>query len=614
MGKRKGNRKKRKLSFYKIVGILLFIVSLIFGIFASLMDVLPTKYYILLIVFLLLLNVVIDFFLFRKKTKKVKKRIASGFAIIFMLVMIIASSYFYRTLEFLWGIGISDYKVENYSVIVLKDSKYKKIGNLKGKTIGYYENTVGSSDALKELNKEVSCKTDSYTNLSLFASDLLESKVDSLLVEESILNMLYEDNENFEDSVKVIYTFTVKIKTSNDAKDVNVVKEPFNVYITGIDTYGEISSVSRSDVNIVMTVNPETKQVLLTSIPRDYYVELHGIKGSRDKLTHAGIYGTDMSISTIEDLLGIEINYYLKVNFSSFIDIVNALGGIEAYSKYSFTSIDGYSYKEGYNKMNGEEALSFARERKAFADGDRQRGADQQAVIEAIISKACSKEILSKYNSLLDSIEGEFETNMSTKKITSLIKMQLNDMAKWTVTSIGLDGFNGNETTYTGGSQKLYVMIPDEETIKQASKLINDVINGEKLTGSYEMKRGSFPVSYKKNETNTEDTKKEVEEPKDNKEEEKEIEKTDKPAQTTPSNEINKKDDTKKTDTNKPNNKPNNTNNNSNSSDLDDDNKDNSGTDNNSTVINQDTDEDENVSSEDKDNEQNETIPNTLEP
>ena len=497
MKRNKNAKKRRKLSFYKIIGIFLLIMSIVFGIFVSIMDILPLKYFILLTAILATLNITIDIFLFRKKTKKYKKRIASFFAIIFIALMIFVSSYLYKTIEFLSGIGVLDYKVENYSVIVLKDSKYKKINDIKGLKIGYYENTTGISDALKELDKSVSCDQESYNNLTLFAQDLIDTKVDSLLVEESILNMLYEDNENFENSVRVIHTFKVKIKTENDAKEVNVVKEPFNVYITGIDTYGEISSVSRSDVNIVMTVNPSTKQILLTSIPRDYYVQLHGTKGSKDKLTHAGIYGTDMSISTIEDLLGIEINYYLKVNFSSFVDIVNALGGIEAYSKYSFTSIDGYSYKEGYNKMNGEEALPFARARKAFAEGDRQRGADQQAVIEAVINKACSKEILSKYSSLLDSIEGEFETNMGRKKITSLIKMQLSDMSKWTITSISLDGFNGSEVTYTGGNQKLYVMIPDEETVKQASKLINDVIKGEKLTGSYEMKRGNAPAVSK---------------------------------------------------------------------------------------------------------------------
>jgi len=328
--------------------------------------------------------------------------------------------------------------------------------------------------------------------------------------------------------IKIIGTINVKTKSENEAKEVNVVSEPFSIYITGIDTYGDISSVSRSDVNIVMTVNPKTKQILLTSIPRDYYVQLHGTTGSRDKLTHAGIYGTDMSVQTIEDLLGIEINYYIKVNFSSFIDIINAIGGIEVYSKYEFTSIDGYHYQQGYNELNGEEALSFARERKAFMEGDRQRGADQQAVIEAMIKKMSNKSILTKYESLLDSIDGKFQTNMNYKKITSLIKMQLDDMSSWNVVSIALDGSNGSEYTYTGGNQKLYVMIPDESTIDNASSLINAVLKGEKLdsddpkTNEKSTRRPQKPTKVNISDKKATDKQEVKEENKDDKEEIKE--------------------------------------------------------------------------------------------
>ena len=282
-----------------------------------------------------------------------------------------------------------------------------------------------------------------------------------------------------------------------------------------------------------MTVNPKTKQILLTSIPRDYYVQLHGTTGSRDKLTHAGIYGTDMSVQTIEDLLGIEINYYIKVNFSSFIDIINAIGGIEVYSKYEFTSIDGYHYQQGYNELNGEEALSFARERKAFMEGDRQRGADQQAVIEAMIKKMSNKSILTKYESLLDSIDGKFQTNMNYKKITSLIKMQLDDMSSWNVVSIALDGSNGSEYTYTGGNQKLYVMIPDESTIDNASSLINAVLKGEKLdsddpkTNEKSTRRPQKPTKVNTSDKKTTDKQEVKEEKKDEKEETKEEKKED---------------------------------------------------------------------------------------
>ncbi len=507
MRKKSSNKKKRKFSIYKSAGLILFIVSLILFVMLKKLDVLPVKYEALVILFLLVVNGVIDWFLFRKKAKKLKKNIAFGFACLFSILFIIPMFYMGKTMNFMSKIGASNYKLENYSLIVLKDSKLDKVSDVKGKSVGIYENTDGVKDAKEQLIDKVEVTFENYDNLEKLAGDLLESKIEVIFVEDSILSMMKENNPDFESNIKIIYTIKVKIKTSNKAKDVNVSNEPFNVYITGIDTYGELSAVSRSDVNIVLTVNPKTKQILLTSIPRDYYVELHGKKGSRDKLTHAGIYGTDMSIGTIEDLLGIDINYYVKINFTSFIDIINAIGGIEVYSKYTFTSIDGYNYTEGYNEMNGEEALSFARERKAFSEGDRQRGADQQAVIEAMIKKLSNKSILTKYDSLLKSIEGKFETNMSSDKITSLVKMQLSDMASWKVKSISLDGSNGKGVTYSGGSQELYVMIPDWNSVDEASSTIKAVLDGEILDEDFKpdkTKSTRVTKSYSTTVTNTE--------------------------------------------------------------------------------------------------------------
>ena len=229
-----------------------------------------------------------------------------------------------------------------------------------------------------------------------------------------------------------------------------------------MDEYGSISSISRSDVNIVVTVNPKTRQILLTSIPRDYYVQLHNTTGYKDKLTHAGLYGIESSVNTIEDLLDTEINYYIKVNFTSLVKIIDGMGGVEVYSEYDFTSRDNFHYSKGYNKVNGEEALSFARERKAFSAGDNQRGKNQQALLEAMIRKCTNTSIIYKYNSLLNSINGSFMTNMSSKRITSLVKMQLSDMKPWTITSNNLTGSDGSAYTYSYSTQKLYVMLPNE--------------------------------------------------------------------------------------------------------------------------------------------------------
>ena len=222
----------------------------------------------------------------------------------------------------------------------------------------------------------------------------------------------------------------------------------------------------------------------MISIPRDYYVQLHGTTGTKDKLTHAGIYGIDMSIQTLEDLLQTKINYYFKVNFTSVIDIVDALGGLDVYSEYTFVSYSGYSFKKGLNSVNGEQALDFVRTRKAFTDGDRQRGKNQQALIEAMFRKATDKSIITKYNSLLNAINGKYQTNMSIKKMTSLIKTQLNTMKSWNITSYSLTGSDSSNYTYTY-YQLLYVMEPDEESISTAIEMINAVLNGKVLDSSY---------------------------------------------------------------------------------------------------------------------------------
>lgn len=486
----KQRKKNKKNKLYKIISLLLAIVSIIFISVLFYIDLIPTKYMSILIIFLLLFDLFNISFLNHKRLKIKVKKILSVISIVSTIIMLILSFYICRTLGVLSGNGESKYKLEHYSVIVLKSSDYKNLKDIKNKQVGYYENSVGAKEANDRLSKEVSVKFDSYNSSDTLIESLLDSKVEVILIEESIKKIMEEENSTFADSIKELYKFTIKVKVESTLKDVKVTKVPFAIYISGIDTYGEIASVSRSDVNMVVVVNPRTKQILLISIPRDYYVKLHGTTGSKDKLTHAGIYGIDMSIKTIEDLLDMEINYYLKVNFTSVIDIVDALGGLEVYSEYTFISYSNFSFKKGYNKVNGEQALDFARTRKAFAAGDRQRGKNQQALIEAIIRKSTNKSVITKYNSLLSAIDGKYQTNMSIKNITALIKMQLNDMSTWNITSYSLTGKDSNNYTYTY-NQLLYVMEPDEDSVTEASLLIDKVISGESLDGSYGDVNGS---------------------------------------------------------------------------------------------------------------------------
>ena len=501
--------RKRRISIFKILALMLFVASLFMSYIIYKVNLLPNKYLYLVLGGIAVINIFFDMFLMRKKVRKGVRGFFAFLTIVVLGVMAFFAHYILNTLGFLAKIGPTDYKTETYSVIVLKDSKYNKIKDIKDLDVGYYANSKGAKEANKKVLKSVDVNFKDYDDANEMANKLLNNEEKVIMLEDSVLSMVNEDNPDFNDKTKVIYKFVIKIKSKTKAKDVNVTSKPFNIYITGIDTYGEISSVSRSDVNIIATVNPKTKQVLLTSIPRDYYVQLHGTTGVKDKLTHAGIYGVDMSIATIEDLLDIEINYYVKVNFTSLIDIVNAIGGITVYSDYTFTSIDGVHFTEGNNNMNGEQALAFARERKAFQAGDIQRGKDQQAVIAALIKKICSKSIITKYDSLLNSLKGKFQTNMSSKKITSLLKMQLNDMATWNVSTYNLDGVNSNNYTYSGGNAKLFVFEPKLGSIDEAHNLINDVKNGKKLKASYTYDGPATTATnnYSNNDTTTKEEK-----------------------------------------------------------------------------------------------------------
>ena len=495
MGKKKSRRtKKNKFSKFLILALILvtgFFIGLLFYI-----DLLPTKYLLIITGAIIVLDLFNISILRIRNLKKKLRKVFSFFCIFWIIVMLAISFYLCKTLGVLLSNGDSKYKLEHYSVVVLKNSKFNKIEDIKSKKVGYYKKTIGALDANEKLKEKVKVKYKSYTEPKTMLEDLDNKNISAILVEDSIKSIMEEENAEFNNKYKVIYTFKIKVKSESTVKDVDVSKKPFVLYLSGIDTYGEISSVSRSDVNIVLVANPKTKQVLLISIPRDYYVQLHDTTGYKDKLTHAGIYGVDMSVKTLEDLLSVDINYYFKVNFTSVIDIVDVLGGLDVYSDYTFVSYSGYSFKAGYNSVNGEEALDFVRTRKAFTEGDRQRGKNQQALIDAIIQKATSKSIITKYNSLLDAINGKYQTNMPSKKIMSLIKMQLNDMAKWNVTSYGLEGKDSSNYTYTY-NQLLYVMEPVEESVEQAKDLIQQVLNGEKLDGSYVENTGASNSVYK---------------------------------------------------------------------------------------------------------------------
>ncbi len=277
----------------------------------------------------------------------------------------------------------------------------------------------------------------------------------------------------------------------NAAAKEDVSKESFVVYLSGVDTRNskKIPEKGLSDVNMVIAINPNTHKVLMINVPRDYYVPLEGNTNKMDKLTHAGSYGVDCSMRTLEALFDIEFNYYVRINFKSAVDIVDAVGGVTVDSDYAFTSKHSlskrvYQFKKGENTLSGDAALAFARERKSFSNGDRQRGIHQQMVIRAVAGKLMSPSILNskKLGRILDAIFDNILTNFTEKEVKSLVKMQLNEMPKWKIASAAVDGRGSKAVTYSGGSRQLYVMIPNQATIQTAQQELKKLLDSETVS------------------------------------------------------------------------------------------------------------------------------------
>ena len=270
-----------------------------------------------------------------------------------------------------------------------------------------------------------------------------------------------------------------------------ITKEPFVVYLSGVDNRGELTENARSDVNILAVVNPVTKQAALINTPRDYYVDLAGTE-SKDKLTHAGLYGVETSMATLGNLYGVDVDHYLRINFAGFISIIDAIGGVDVYSDQAFTSVgspgyyDPTTFAEGWNHLDGKSALAFARERHAFKTGDIQRGINQMKVIDAMANKLKSPTLLMSFSKLMDAAADCFVTSFSQEQISALVRMQLGDLASWDIQSYTVTGSGAKSSKcYSAKGQSLYVMKPDENSVNEAKALIAAVLGGEdKLTST----------------------------------------------------------------------------------------------------------------------------------
>lgn len=468
------NKKKKKKRIYsKITTILLGILFTVLLGLLFFLKIIPILYLVIgLLIIVLLYLFIIKFSFSKKRIKRLIAYLISTPLIIFLTVLNI---YLTSTLDVFSSIKASNTKIETYNVIVLKSSDYDNIKELKESKIGVKKlyNNEGLEKAKKHLTKKIDPEYKEYEDIAEVSEKLIAKKVEAIILEAAEMKIIEEETPDVFENFKVIYTFEIKAKVKDLTTKVSIMNKPFNIYISGVDTYGKIASATRSDVNMLLTVNPQKELIHITWVPRDYYVHIND-STYKDKLTHAGIYGIDKSIYAMKTLLDTDINYYVKINFTSLIKVVDAIDGIDVYNDESFTSQDNFYYPKGNLHLNGEKALSFVRERKNVTGGDLGRGKNQVKVLKSLIDKVASPKILTKYVTLMNSLEGSFVTNLDIKDISKYLEKEIKKPKNYEITSYTLNGKNGYDYTYSYKKNKLYVMIPDEESVKEAKKMIDN--------------------------------------------------------------------------------------------------------------------------------------------
>ena len=477
--KKKNNNRKETLKIMSIITLLLsIIVSIVFVVFLS--NILPVKYLLLTGIGFIIFYILFTLLIF-KWHNKIKTIIA--FNIISTIIMVVSVFFIFKigdTVNFLNKNFGNNSNVIVYDLVVKQESSLNSASDVKNISVLYYKDLEDDS---KLLEKVTDLKLINYEN-NVF--DMLKEVVNEqkiALVSSAYYEAMSDIDEEYESRTKIIATYEIEADQSVYTSNIDVTKNSFLVFINGIDTRtGKLPARSLSDVNILMAVNPNKKEILMTAIPRDYYVQLHGTNNLKDKLTHSGTYGgISSTMSTIEDLFGLKIDHYIRLNFNSVVNLVDAIGGININSDvdYSFTCHTNKSciINPGRNNLDGKCALAFARERKAYASGDRHRGENQEQVISNVLTKiTSSKTIISKYSEILDAVDGTFESSLNSNDITSLIKMQIDTMSKWNVNTYNVNGTTGMDYTNSYPNQKLSIMYPDYTTVTTAKNKLKKVL------------------------------------------------------------------------------------------------------------------------------------------
>ena len=426
------------------------------------------------------LLVVLAISIFLQKTKK-SPLVTTVVLVIFSLVSLVGIFGFKQMIDITNRMNqTAAFSEVEMSIVVPKESDIKDVSQLtsvQAPTKVDKNNIEILMSALKK-DKKVDVKVDDVASYQEAYDNLKSGKSKAMVLSGSYASLLESVDSNYASNLKTIYTYKIKKKNSNSAKQVD--SKVFNIYISGIDTYGSISTVSRSDVNIIMTVNMNTHKILLTTTPRDAYVKIPGGGANQyDKLTHAGIYGVETSEQTLEDLYGTKIDYYARINFTSFLKLIDQLGGVTVHNDQAFTSLHGkFDFPVGDIQMNSEQALGFVRERYSLDGGDNDRGKNQEEVISAIVNKLASLKSVSNFTSIVNNLQDSVQTNISLDTINALANTQLDSGSKFTVTSQAVTGTGstGQLTSYAMPNSSLYMMKLDNSSVARASHAIKNLM------------------------------------------------------------------------------------------------------------------------------------------
>ena len=486
---------KEQSKFSKVLSILLSVVLVISSFYLLYqvirLNVLPSKFLFPLSIGVVVLDAIFILLLIYFSKNVVSKIICIVLTLFICVASCMGGYYISKTQNVLSNItNVAKHAKNTVSVIVKESSSIKDKSQLNGVSVGSLRlNEQGSKKVLKELSNEgIVLNQTEYDSMTALLEAFYNGEVDSIIINESsrsqILDM--EAYSNFDSNTRVVYQTSYKVKNNDSATSVSdITSKPFNVLISGSDTRGGFDENGRSDVIMIATVNPKTHTILLTSVPRDFYVTTACdagdgcMQGALDKITHTGIHGTNTTKRTVEQLLGIEINYTFKVGFDTVTELVDVLGGVDVYVEPGYaTTTSEFSVHEGVNHLNAQQALAFARERYSYTEGDRQRTKNQQQVLMGIVKEVTKPSVITNYAAIMDTMANTFSTTMSNAEITDLIKYQLNNNPTWKMEQYMVDG-TGDTLMCAELGDAASVMVPDQSTVKMAKDKINAVLAGK---------------------------------------------------------------------------------------------------------------------------------------